>query len=286
MMKLRTAALNRFGEENIREDEPLNTLEEVLVPIYMLHRYQVEATAKVLGGLDYRYAVRGDGQIIARMIPPTEQRRALDALLTTLKPESLVLPQRVLDLIPPPPLGYARTRETFSGRTGLTFDALGPAEALASLTVGLILNPERDTRLMEHHALDSRSPDLIEVIDRLVDSTWKSKPESGYKAASEQVVDNTVLFDLMSLAANEDAAVQVRAVASLKINELKDWLTTQAKITKDESRRAQVTFAIAQVERFQKDPKQMNLTKPQEPPPGQPIGNLDFDFLTGQEGWD
>ena len=286
MMKIRAAALSRFGEENIREDEPMNTLEEVLVPIYMLHRYQVEATAKVLGGLDYRYAVRGDGQIIARMIPPAEQRRALEALLSSIKPDALVLPQRVLDLIPPPPEGYARTRETFSGRTGLTFDALGPAEAAASLTVGLILNPERDTRLMEHHMLNAQSPDLTEVIDRLVDSTWKSKSESGYRAATEQVVDNTVLFDLMSLAADEGAAAQVRAVASLKLNELKGWLNGQIKNTKDMSRRAQIAFAISQVERYQKDPKQMNLTKPPEPPPGQPIGDVDIEFFDGLVGLD
>lgn len=286
MMKIRAAALSRFGEENIREDEPMNTLEEVLVPIYMLHRYQVEATAKVLGGLDYRYAVRGDGQIIARMIPPAEQRRALEALLSSIKPDALVLPHRVLDLIPPPPEGYARTRETFSGRTGLTFDALGPAEAAASLTVGLILNPERDTRLMEHHMLNAQSPDLTEVIDRLVDSTWKSKSESGYRAATEQVVDNTVLFDLMSLAADEGAAAQVRAVASLKLNELKGWLNGQIKNTKDMSRRAQIAFAISQVERYQKDPKQMNLTKPPEPPPGQPIGDVDIEFFDGLVGLD
>ncbi|HLY62306.1 MAG TPA: zinc-dependent metalloprotease [Terriglobia bacterium] len=285
MMKIRAAALSRFGEENIREDEPLNTLEEVLVPIYMLHRYQVEATAKVLGGLDYRYAVRGDGQIVANMIPSSEQRRALEALLSTIKPDALVLPQRVLDSIPPPPEGYPRTGETFSGRTGLTFDALGPAEAAASLTVGLILNPERATRLMEHHALDRQSPDLVEVIDHLIDSTWKSKPESGYMAAAAQVVDNTVLFDLMSLAADESAAAQVRAVASLKLDELKGWLNGEAKNLKDESRRAQITFALVQIERFQKDPKQMNLTKPPEPPPGQPIGDMDFEFFDGREGW-
>jgi Met-zincin/Domain of unknown function (DUF5117) len=279
MMKVRAAALSRFGEENIREDEPWNTLEEVLVPIYMLHRYQVEAASKVLGGLDYRYAVRGDGQLITKEISPQEQRRALNALLATIKPDELVLPQRVLDMIPPPPEGYPRTRETFSGRTGLTFDALGPAEAMASLTVGLILNPQRDARLVEHHALDAQSPALTEVVDHLVDSTWKSNSATGYKAATQQVVDNTVLFDLMSLAVDETAAAQVRAVASLKIDELKQWLSNQVENATDESRRAQLTFAISQIERFQKDPKQLNLTKPPEPPPGQPIGDSDFDFL-------
>jgi hypothetical protein len=129
------------------------------------------------------------------------------------------MPDHALQLIPPPPEGYPRTRETFSGRTGLTFDSLAPAEAAASLTVGLILNPERAIRLMEHHALDSQSPSLAEVIDKLIESTWKKTPPPGYLNAIQDEVDNTVLFDLMSLAADENTATQVRAIATLKTDQ-------------------------------------------------------------------
>ena len=285
VMKIRAAALRHFSENNIREDEPLSSLEEVLVPVYMFHRYQLEATAKVLGGLDYRYAVRGDGEIVTRMIPPEEQRRALDALLSTLKPEALVLPDRVLQLIPPPAEGYQRTQETFHGRTGLTFDALAPAEAAASLTVGLTLNPERATRLVEYHGLYDQFPGLAEVIDKLVGATWKSATAPGYPTAVQRVVNNVVLYDLMALAANESAAAQVRAVASIKLDELRSWLAGQINATSDESRRAEFSFAVAQIERFQKDPKQMNVTKPPEPPPGQPIGDSDFDWVGGCCAW-
>ncbi len=286
VMTIRAAALSHFSENNIREDEPLSSLEEVLVPVYSFHRYQVEATAKVLGGLDYRYAVRGDGQLITGMTPPQEQRRALDALLGTLKPEVLALPDRVLQLIPPPAEGYPRTQETFHGRTGLTFDALAPAEAAASLTVGLILNPERATRLVEHHDLDGQYPGLGEVIDKLVDATWKLVPPPGYPGAVQRVVNNVVLYDLMSLAADESASVQTRALASLKVDELKSWLVDQVKSASEEGRRAELIFAVSEIERFQKDPKQMNMTKPPEPPPGQPIGDSDFDWLGGCCAWE
>ena len=286
VMKIRAEALSHFGEKSIREDEPLSTLEQVLVPIYMFHRYQVEAVAKVLGGVDYRYAVRGDGQVITRMVSPQEQRRALTALLSTITPDVLALPDRVLQMIPPPAAGYPRTPETFSGRTGLTFDVLAPAEAAASLTVGLLLDPERDSRLTEHHALNSELPGLGEVIDRLLDSTWKSAPVSERNNAINQVVSNVVVYDLMSLAADEKAAVQARGLALLKIDELKGWLGDQVKGTADESRRAQLMFAISQIERFQKDPKQMNLTKPPELPPGQPIGTPGFEMLNGLEVWE
>src|SRR5437660_4966652 len=49
VMKVRAVALQRFGENNIREGAPMATLEDVLVPLYMYHRYQVEAAAKLIG---------------------------------------------------------------------------------------------------------------------------------------------------------------------------------------------------------------------------------------------
>src|SRR5579863_7376420 len=69
MMKVRAAALKRFGENNIREGAPMATLEDVLVPIYMMHRYQVEAAAKVLGSVDYSFALRGDALTPNKPVP-------------------------------------------------------------------------------------------------------------------------------------------------------------------------------------------------------------------------
>jgi hypothetical protein len=78
-MQVRAAALRRFGEKNIREGAPLATIEDVLVPIYMLHRYQVEAASKLIGGMDYTFALRGDGQMATQIVAAAEQRRALAA---------------------------------------------------------------------------------------------------------------------------------------------------------------------------------------------------------------
>src|SRR6185436_2073365 len=129
-----------FSANNIREGEPMSRLEDVLVPVYLVHRYQTEAAAKVLGGLFYSYAVRGDGQKITERVPAAEQRRALDALLRTIRPETLTLPEPLLTIIPPAAIGYPRSRENFQNRTGVTFDPVGAAESAAALTVGLILN--------------------------------------------------------------------------------------------------------------------------------------------------
>jgi len=272
VMKVRAAALNRFGENNIRRDAPMATIEDVLVPLYMYHRYQVEAAAKLIGGEDYTFSVRGQGDRSPQIIAPEEQRRALTAVLDTLKPEALALPESLLRLIPPRPPGYPRTREDFRIRTFPTFDALAPPEAIADHVCDFLLNQERAARLVEFHARDSRYPGFDEVLDRIIEATWKTPIGAGYDAEIRHTVNMVVLVDLMALASGERASNQVRAIAELKLDELKRWLGTQPALTRDENERAYLTYAANQIKRFQEDPKKMNLTKANDPPDGQPIG--------------
>ncbi|HEY3579791.1 MAG TPA: zinc-dependent metalloprotease, partial [Pyrinomonadaceae bacterium] len=272
VMKVRAAALRRFGENNIREGQPLATIEEVLVPIYMYHRYQVEAAAKVIGGQDYTFSVKGKGDRNPQIVAPEEQRRALAAVLDTLKPEALAVPESLLRLIPPRPVGYPRTREDFRIRTQPVFDALAPAEAIADHVAGFLFNQERAARLVQFHARDPRNPGLDELIDRVLAATWKAPAASGYAGELQHTVNIVVLTNLMSLAANDRAANQVRAIASWKLEQLKTWLGTQRRLTTDDNRRAFLFYSFDQIKRFQEDPKKMNLTTPQPPPDGQPIG--------------
>ncbi|HUJ41607.1 MAG TPA: zinc-dependent metalloprotease, partial [Candidatus Acidoferrales bacterium] len=203
MMTIRAAALKRFGEHNIRPGMPLATLEDTLAPIYLYHRYQVEAAIKEIGGVDYTFAMRGDGQKPAVPVGAEEQRRALAAVLGTLAPSVLALPEPVLRLIPPKPPLYRRDRENFRGHTGLTFDALAPAEAAANHVVGLLLNPERAERLVEQHAENPQEPGLDFVIGGLIGATWESPPRADYAGEVRNTVNDVVLEHLFALAANE-----------------------------------------------------------------------------------
>jgi hypothetical protein len=272
VMKVRAAALKRFGENNIREGAPMATLEDVLVPLYMYHRYQVEAAAKLVGGEDYTFSLRGKGDKDPQIISPQEQRRALAAVLNTLKPEALALPESVLRLIPPRPPGYPRTREDFRIRTAPNFDALAPAEAITNHVCDFLFNPERSARLVEYHARFPGNPGLEEVLDTIVMGTWKVPVSSTYHTEIQHVVNMVVLNQLMSLAANERASNQVRAIAEFKLDELKNWLLAQYRVTGNTNQRAYLVYAANQIKRFQDDPKKMNLTKPNDPPDGQPIG--------------
>src|SRR5215216_336288 len=205
VMKVRAAALRRFGENNIREGAPMATIEEVLVPIYMYHRYQVEAAAKVIGGQDYTFSVKGKGDRSPQIVSPEEQRRALAAVLETIKPDALAMPESLLRLIPPRPPSYPRTRENFRLRTQPVFDALAPAEAVADHVSGFLLNQERAARLVQFHARDQRNPGLAEVIDKILAATWKAPAATGYGGEIQHSVNLVLLSDLMALASSERA---------------------------------------------------------------------------------
>src|SRR5262249_45119611 len=161
---------------------PLATIEDALVPIYMFHRYQVEAASKLIGGMDYTFALRGDGQVPTRIVAPEEQRRALRAGLDTVKPEALVLPEALLKMIPPRPPDYERGREHFKIRTSPAFDALAPAEAAAQHTLQFLVSPERAARLVEFHAREAANPSLEEVLDAVLTATWKLPRGANYNA--------------------------------------------------------------------------------------------------------
>src|SRR5579859_692739 len=274
IMRVRAAALLRLGENNIREGAPLATIEDALVPIYMFHRYQVEAASKFIGGMDYTFALRGDGQVPTQIVAPSEQRRALAAVLATLKPDVLALPEPLLKIIPPRPPEYPRGREHFKIHTSPAFDALAPAESAAQHTLQFLFNPERAARLVEFHARNSENPGLEEVLDAIINATWKAPHGKGYDEEIANTVDDVVLFDLMSLSANDHATDQVRAAASLKLHELRNWLAAKAEGKSIVFDAAHAYFASQRIEQFEKDPKRIDLTPPAEPPDGPPIGSM------------
>ncbi len=158
LMKVRRAALSRLGEHTIRNGAPMATIEEPLVPIFMYHRYTVESTASMIGGIDYIYGMRGDKRVPTKWETAVNQRKALDALAATLKPSELTVPKQILDLIPPRPPGFGRHRELFPRTTGDGFDPLSPAVVASDTTIGFVLEFARTARMVAQHAVDPTLP--------------------------------------------------------------------------------------------------------------------------------
>ncbi|HEV3140061.1 MAG TPA: zinc-dependent metalloprotease, partial [Vicinamibacterales bacterium] len=172
LMKVRRAALDHMGEHSIRPGAPMATIEEPLVPIFMYHRYAVESAASMVAGQDYIYAMRGDNRTPTKGVSTDDQRKALDALGYTLRPNELTVPKKVLDLIPPRPPGWGMHRELFARTTGDTFDPLSPATIAADVTIGFTLQFDRAARMVAQHAVTPAAPGLEDVIDRLVAATY------------------------------------------------------------------------------------------------------------------
>jgi len=218
-IRIREIGLQRFGLGMIRDGEPLSNLELVLLPLYMHHRFQLRSAAQSLGGADYRYALKGDGQVPITIIPGEEQRDALETILSTLTVDFLALPERIVNMIPPPAFRYG-IGEDFPGHTELLFDPLGAAEAAADFAVGEILQPQRMARLVLYGSLGDY-PDLEEVADRLVASTWgAAAPSDEYRVRVLHSIQRAVVDHMMRQATMEGNPGEVRAVLADRLDRL------------------------------------------------------------------
>jgi hypothetical protein len=286
MMDVRRAALNRFGEQAIRRDEPLALMEEVLVPLYLHHRYQVDAAASAIGGLHYIYALRGDGREPVRFVPAAEQRAAIDALMAAIKPSELALPAPLLKKIPPRPSGYGSHRELFPRYTGQMFDAITPAVVVADLVVSNLFNSQRAARLVEQHALDPSLPGLGDLIDQVFAATFNAPTATAYEAEIARAVQRVVVEGLTTLAGSAPMP-QVRAMASLKLQQRMTNMSRSSNGAEDAH--AHETLLAADIKRFLERPSTpaTRLDIPNAPP-GAPIGEPAMDWLRRIEppcGW-
>jgi len=284
IMTVRRKVLDNFSEKAIREGEPMATIEEVLVPIYLLHRYQIEAVAKSVGGLYFTHAIKNDGQVVTKMVEPAEQWRAFESLMSTITPDALALPEKLIQKIPPRPSGYPSSVETFSGYTGPTFDPIAAAESAAGTTLSYLLNPERAARLIEYNARDSKQPGFIPIVDKLIEQTWKAPLLEGYRGELQTVVNNQVLKNLLELAADTKASEVVRGQALLEIENLKQWLSSSV-ASAAPAKKSNMLFALSQMETFKTDPNKFQPPASADMPPGAPIGMPAMDFLNDNDNY-
>lgn len=264
-LEVRRIGLAHFGPEVLRQGEPLARLETVLVPLYLHHRFQLNAAIQSLGGADYAYALRGDGQTPVRIVDGAKQRRVLELALSTLDVAFLALPQSTLEMIPPP--SYRMDAgEPFDGHTGLTFDALTAAATGAQYTVEALLHPDRMARLVEYGSRGDY-PDLDEVVGALIDRTWKAPAAPGeYERAVQETVQRVVLDALVGAAADPANPALVRAVLSDHVLSLADWLEGLTDST------AHQRLAVREIRRWERNPEHVPLPGAPEIPPGSPIG--------------
>ena len=218
-IEVREIGLEKFGTDVIRAGEPMSTLEYVLLPLYMHHRFQLRSAAQTLGGADYRYALKGDGQTPLAILPGEEQRDALETILSTLTVDFLTLPEDIVSMIPPPAYRH-NEGEAFPGYTGLIFDPVGAAEAAADFAVGEILHPNRMARLVVFGSMGDY-PGLEEVTDRVIEHTWgaDAAPDA-YRQRVLHAIQRSVADRMMQQASQDGNAAEVRAVLADRLESL------------------------------------------------------------------
>ncbi|GMQ81012.1 MAG: zinc-dependent metalloprotease [Rhodothermia bacterium] len=283
-MRVRAAALDDFGAANIQRGQPMAMLEEVLVPLYLHHRYQINATVKMIGGVYYTYNLRGDGQPMPEPVGARQQRQALDALLETLSPAALALPSQVRTMIPPRPPGYGPHRELFGGYTGVIFDPYAPAEVLASQVLGLIVNPQRTARLVNQNDFNGGLPNLSEVLVTVSQQVWESDiPNDPYYAELQRLVQQVWTDVLLEAASNSSTSPAVRARVNQHLREIHIWIEDNPGASRDQETKSHRYAVFDQIDRFLfRDYEPTEKYPGISPPPGDPIGSGESNFIQRQ----
>lgn len=265
MMTLRGNALKRFGESSIPSGMPLSQLENVLVPLYLMHRYQMEGAAKLIGGLTYQYNVKGDAH--DHKVTPVslnEQGQATRSILNTVLASELALPNHIVELIPPPAFGYRRDRETFKGRTHLAFDVLAPAESYSHMVFSMLLQKDRLARIQRHNVAHDHPMKLSEYLEQVSSVVFLQKSVDPYHSSLEDIVKNTMVHHLLmaSHGKSVDPLVASEARACL------DMIKTKY-LSDDSSFSNYLNYVI---DKGLENPNDIEMPKLLDLPPGSPIG--------------
>ncbi|MBL4631533.1 MAG: zinc-dependent metalloprotease [Paraglaciecola sp.] len=263
--QVRKLALANFGLKTIKTGATLSSLEETLAPIYLLHRYQLDAVAKLIGGVSYEYELKGDYPTAkgVQVISANRQKSALAAILSTLQGDFLSIPESLTRLITPKAYGESRNRESFKGRTGLTFDPISAAESAAGYSLNLLLKAERLNRISQQQERRKDTPDLAYLLTELFKKSIKRGVNKDYPQLSKRV-NYLVLDQVVKAIQQENLAPEVRGEMELQLLDLHKWL-------KNKGRNAHNKVMARQLEQYWRlgEWKSNFTLKPL--PPGSPI---------------
>jgi hypothetical protein len=279
VLKVREVALTNFGLNSIPNGTPFAEIEAVLAPIYNFHRFQVEAAAKLISGVQYSYSVKGeatqnsDNNKVFNIVSGKEQNAAFQALLTTLTTKTLTLPDHITALIPPKAYGYYRDRESFTSNTGITFDPVSAAQGSAKHTIALILNAQRLARLAQQHVMNKDILSVGDVFNQLINATVKQEAQTGMSLLVQQRVNQEVIEHLLTLWHNKSLVTEVRAEVYMALLNLEEWLDDNNDARKYKGLWAQFNLFERQIEHSLKQGELISPNSSIAMPPGSPIGS-------------
>jgi hypothetical protein len=210
---------------------------------------------------------------VTEFVRPEIQLRALDGLLSSIKPENLAIPEKLIAMIPPRPVGYPRSRETFKSNTGLTFDPLAATETITNTTLRLLLTPERLERIIIHHARNEDQPSLQKVLEKIVDANFRESEanKDNFKGEISRMVQISLLKQILNTLASNRTPDNVKAGLYIALGDVKASISsgsTDVKLAHNVGMTNLIT-------RFEQHPEEFKLPEPFPMPDGSPIGDFD-----------
>ena len=270
LLKVRDLALKNIDLDNLIDGEPYDRIEDVLVPIYMLHRYQIEAAAKAIGGVDYLYFVKNNNNDKVKFVDSKLQRKSLESLLSVLKPKNLVLPNNLFDILSPRSFRNPRTRENFVSNTGVTFDYINTSSSLINHTLTFLLNPERINRINQQNIFGDDILTLENYLAEISKSIFDNKKLNTYE---ESVNKNTssLYLDHLFMAFNNSSTNDLSK--SIILASIMDTMKNLSTNPNNYNR-----FLINKINGFLSNPDQYKPIVKTKIPDGSPIGNFSCDY--------
>jgi Met-zincin/Domain of unknown function (DUF5117) len=275
ILRVRGVALERFSPAVLPPGRQAGELEERAALLYLLHRHQVTAVARLIGGVRYAYVTAGDGGTGTQAVSGPEQRTALTQLSELLRAEYLALPAAVLDTVTPPAIRYARTGEYLDTGAGRVFDPLSAAAAGAALVAGPVLEPSRLNRVAWQHARDAAVPGVPEIIAALLAATWHGSEAACADrpggAAVQRAANWTVLRYLLETLEQDTLHPQVRAEVRESLRALAAEFLDQGRPAGQPGHPGDQAEAAALINGYLADPRSVRLDPLPRIPPGAPI---------------
>ena len=266
LLAVRQIAMNNFSTDQLKTGEPLSVLRDRLVPLYFLHRYQLEGVVKLIGGQDYDYGVKGGSSIGVKAVAPSVQKEALATLISSLDQGTLGIPPHIRKMMPPHAFGYGASRESFATQTGLTFDALGAAHTLSDAVLSMLLNEQRAARLVQQKAFDEQQLGFKETLTLLIEDVFKQKQYDTEAKAIQMVVQGNLLQHMMQLGKASNIPNAVRAEVHESLFALSSWL-------KDQRTHPYGNYYRNSIENYFEHPAELQALASPKIPDGSPIGS-------------
>ena len=270
LLKVRDLALKNIDLDNLVDGEPYDRIEDILVPIYMLHRYQIESAAKAIGGVDYLYFVKNKNNDKVKFVDSKLQKESLKSLLNVLNPKNLVLPNNLIQILSPRSFRNPRTRENFESNTGVTFDYINASSSIINHTLTFLMNPERINRIYQQNMFGENILMLDDYLTIISNSIFSNKRMSPYESSINKNTSSLFLDHLFLTFNNSNTNDLSKSVILSSIMNTKEKLSSNLNDYN--------SFLVNKINGFIDNPDKYIPVEKTKIPDGSPIGNFSCDY--------